>query len=488
MRSFSLATKPFQPLADSFEMRLSQREFELVAHVVLEEVLARHAVAFAEPHQAALVRHQPLVDVVELLDQRIDARLVEPQRLHLGDDLFLELLVFALLRRRQRGVLQAEFDVLLLQAAQPLEGVGDGVEGLDHFRFELGFDRRHGERILHVVFVIVVRSRGLGRILRLFAVGGLARRLERRSGRRRGGRRHRLHDLQMRRARNRRDAGNGGLRHRLAVGADDHRHLHLLGVGAGVSRFQVDDVAQEDFSLAQFVAPDDDGLKRQWAFAQPCDHRLAAGFDSLGDGDFALARQQLDRAHLAQIHAHGIVGALGRLFLLGDGQRLRLGLDHFAAGIVVVIVVVFVGGLFGLAVFAFGVLGLDHVDAHLAEHRHDVFDLFRRGRFRRQHGVERVEGDKAPLLGGLDHLLDAGIVEIEQRQRGFGRALGFLVRGLVLDLRLRLARHLLLLDLLGRAASEAGQNSPPIYRPWPKRAAPGRRRPRIRSPVSSEPV
>src|SRR6185437_16064600 len=41
-------------------------------------------------------------------------------------------------------------------------------------------------------------------------------------------------------------------------------------------------------------------------------------------------------------------------------------------------------------------------------------------------------------------------------------------------LRLRLARHLLLLDLLGRAASEAGQNSPPIYRPWPKRAAPGK--------------
>jgi hypothetical protein len=45
---------------------------------------------------------------------------------------------------------------------------------------------------------------------------------------------------------------------------------------------------------------------------RPGDHRLAAGLDALGDGDLALARQQLHRAHLAQIHAHRIVGAVGR--------------------------------------------------------------------------------------------------------------------------------------------------------------------------------
>ena len=43
--------------------------------------------------------------------------------------------------------------------------------------------------------------------------------------------------------------------------------------------------------------------------ADAADHHLAAGLDALGDGDLALARQQLDRAHLAQIHAHRIVGA-----------------------------------------------------------------------------------------------------------------------------------------------------------------------------------
>ena len=238
----------------------------------------------------------------------------------------------------------------------------------------------------------------------------------------------------MRRARNRRRAGNGGLRHRLAVGADDHRHLHLLGVGAGVGRFQVDDVAQEDFSLVQFVAPDDDGLERQRAFAQACDHRLAAGLDALGDGDFALAREQFDRAHFAQIHAHRIVGALGRLFLLGGGERLRLGLDHFAAGSS--------SSSSSCSSAAFSVSpsspSASSVSTTLMPISLSIAMMSSicsgEVEFGRQHGIERVEGDEAALLGGLDHLLDAGVVEIEQRQRGVGRAFGFLFRGLFLDL------------------------------------------------------
>jgi hypothetical protein len=71
------------------------------------------------------------------------------------------------------------------------------------------------------------------------------------------------------------------------------------------------------FAFVQLVAPDDDRLEGQRALAQAGDHRLAAGLDALGDGDFALARQQLHRAHLAQVHAHRIVGAVGRLLLGG---------------------------------------------------------------------------------------------------------------------------------------------------------------------------
>ena len=324
------------------------------------------------------------------------------------------------------------------RAAQALERVRDRVEGLDHLRLELGLDGGERKRILHVVFVVIALGRGLARIL-LLAVpgGGITRRLEWRGGRRRRGRRRRLHDLEMRCAGNRRA---DGLRNRLAIGTDDHRHLHLLGVGTGVGRLKVDDVAEEDFSFVELVAPDDDGLEGQRAFAEARDHRFAAGLDALGNGDFAFAREQLDRAHLAQVHAHGVVGAFGRLFLFGGRQRLRLGLDDFRAGILVV-VVGFLGRLF--AVFGIGVFGLDHVDAHLIEHRVDVLDLVG-GHFARGHDfVDLVDGDVAALLGGLDHLLDAGIGEIEKRQRRIGRAF-FLLRGWFFFFclgRLCLARH-----------------------------------------------
>jgi hypothetical protein len=48
---------------------------ELEALVVLEKILARDAATLGEPHQAPLVAHQALVDVVELLDQRVETLL-----------------------------------------------------------------------------------------------------------------------------------------------------------------------------------------------------------------------------------------------------------------------------------------------------------------------------------------------------------------------------------------------------------------------------
>ena len=162
---------------------------ELGADIVLEEILARDAVAFGEPHHAAFEADQALVDVVELLDERIDARLVEAQRLHLGDDLFLELLVLALLGGRQRRALELELDVLVLQAAQALVGIGDVVEGLQHLGLELGLDG--GER--HRAFEIVLVELALRRLARLLFGGhGVGLGPERGRGRRRGRGRHRL--------------------------------------------------------------------------------------------------------------------------------------------------------------------------------------------------------------------------------------------------------------------------------------------------------
>jgi len=71
----------------------------------VEEILARDAMRIGEAQQFGLEADQPLVDVVKLLDQRLDAVLVERQRFDVGDDLLLERLVFALLGGRQRFVL-----------------------------------------------------------------------------------------------------------------------------------------------------------------------------------------------------------------------------------------------------------------------------------------------------------------------------------------------------------------------------------------------
>ena len=246
-----------------------------------------------------------------------------------------------------------------------------------------------------------------------------ARRLERRRGGRRRRRRHGLWRVEA--AHGRAVAGGHSARSRRIAGSS---RRHALGVGARVGRFQVDDVAQEHFSFVELVAPDDDGLEGERAFAEARDHRLAAGLDALGDGDLALAGEQLHRAHLAQIHAHRVVGALRRLAGLGLGRRLGRGFDQFAA---------FALFLFGLLagvrlLLGVGLLGLDDVDAHLAHHRQHVLDLLGGDLLGRHDRIELLVGDVATLLGLLDHLLDRRIRQVEQRQRGV-RSLGRILLG-----------------------------------------------------------
>ena len=342
--------------------------------------------------------------------------LVERQRLDRRHQFLGELLVAALLARRERVVLELVLDVLVLQAAELLVEIGDLVEGFDDRRLQLGFHGGERNRVLEIVVVLfLLRDAGAlagDLVFLVVAIAGLGG--ERRRGGLAGGAAvGRLAGLRDRR--------------RAAVGTGRAMHLdrRVLGFGAGIGGLEVDDVAQQNLALVELAAPDDDRLEGQRGFAEARDHGLAAGLDALGDGDFALARQQLDRTHLAQIHAHRIVGAVGRLLggLGGDGGGRALG----DLGSLLLLLFLRVVGLFHL-------VGLDDVDAHLVEHRHDVLDLLGRGGVRGENLVELVDGHIAALFRGLDHLLDAGIGKVEQRpvgglRRGFRRLFVFLHLG-----------------------------------------------------------
>ena len=97
------------------------------------------------------------------------------------------------------------------------------------------------------------------------------------------------------------------------------QRLDVLVGGVGV------DQAVDQFVDAHFVARHLAGHFEDFgdggrAGGNGHDHVLQAVLDALGDFDFAFARQQFDRAHLAHVHAHRVGGAAE--FGIDGGQRL----------------------------------------------------------------------------------------------------------------------------------------------------------------------
>ncbi|ENN87860.1 hypothetical protein RHSP_48159 [Rhizobium freirei PRF 81] len=379
--------------------RLHPVRIEFCALILLQEAVALDAIGFGKTQQAAFVLHEALVDVVELLDEGVDAVLVQRQRLDRLDQLILQLLVAALLRRRQRaGGRQALLDLLVLQLAQLLVGFGDGVERQHDLRAQFGFHSSQRQAGLVFVFFLFLDRQALATDIGNVVLGGAAAAA----------------------------TGLFLLLGSLAVGLDLLGALELrgrLGFRTGIGGFEIDDLAQQRGAFVEFVAPDNERLERQRALTEAADHGLAASLDALGNRDFAFARQKLDGTHFAQIHAHRIVRAVGRLFLLGGrkrGTRRRSQFAAFAvliaAGIVIVV---------GSSTCLFDILVLDDVDAHVGEHGHRVFDLLRRHFFGGKNGVEFVHRHVAALLRGLDHLLDRVIGKIEKRAVGGAVAFDF---------------------------------------------------------------
>jgi hypothetical protein len=114
---------------------------------------------------------------------------------------------------------------------------------------------------------------------------------------------------------------------------------------------------------------------------------VEAFFDALRDTDLAFARQQLDRAHLAHVHADGI------------RRSAELGVDgceccsRFLGRVLVV-------GYCGIRENQrLGVRCLFvHRDAHIVDHVHDVFDLLGIDDLARQMVVDLAVREVALLL------------------------------------------------------------------------------------------
>src|SRR6202171_4126285 len=180
---------------------------------------------------------------------------------------------------------------------------------------------------------------------------------------------------------------------------------HLIGAPLLVERLVVlvgrvaNDLAHAHLALLQPLADLDDLLDGDGRMQDRLEDFLLAVLDALGDLDLALAGEQRDRAHLAQVHAHRIVGlGVGVLLLLALGARGAVGL---LLGL----------GLGGLRLGRLGLGQLDLVglvddgDVVVAEHGHHVVDLIARDDVARQRVVHLVVGEEALVAAQREQVL-----------------------------------------------------------------------------------
>src|SRR5689334_8539459 len=149
---------------------------ELVPEIVLQEFRAPDARALREPQQPAFIGDEPAVDLVKLVDEVFDARVVEAHAFDVVNDLRLELLVAPLGYARQRLALLQRIDPLVLQPVQSFVGFRDSVKGRERARLQLRFHRGQRDRAF-LAFCLLDGELAfdLGEVLRnIFAIGGVS--------------------------------------------------------------------------------------------------------------------------------------------------------------------------------------------------------------------------------------------------------------------------------------------------------------------------
>jgi len=384
---------------------------QLMVHIAVEKVLARHLVPFGQTQHLAAQRGQAPVIGIKLIDQIFDLLLVELDAFDLGGQAFAQFVIAILFRLAQRVAIAHGQHARGLDARKGAENLRDGRKLLQRHRLERFFHLRKGEGVVLFLFLFGAAGATLARtILILVGVGGLLFGL--------------LLFL---------EAGTGGL----------FAYFAIIILGAffqafgrrvfGQHRVEIQNLAQLHFAIVERRRPFDDRVEGRRAFAQAQDHGVATGLDPLGDGDFALTAEQFHRTHFAQIHANGIVGAIDRFLLLFGDQpgRAVIVLRHFIGVVIVILALLVLTIIAGFFIF-------DDVDAHVVKRGHDILDLLGRHLVLGQGAVQFVIGDVAALLGTGEQLLDRGFVQVEQR--GIATFISAITR--TRTFAVRLGRHL----------------------------------------------
>ena len=190
-----------------------------------------------------------------------------------------------------------------------------------------------------------------------------------------------------------------GLAHRDHIGVN-HGFLTVL-VTHLIAKccFKINHVTQQNIFVQKFVAPNGDCLKCQRAFTKTQNHRIAARFNTLCDCNLAFARQQLHRAHFAQIHTDRIIGTIKLFIFIASERNFFRTCSRNKVGCALV--------------FVFHIFVFDDVYAHFGKHRHHVFDLLRRYLIGRKHLIKLIIGYVTALACFCDHLFDGGLAHVQ---------------------------------------------------------------------------
>ncbi len=147
------------------------------------------------------------------------------------------------------------------------------------------------------------------------------------------------------------------------------------------------------YAALQVLAHGEDFADHDRRTRQRLQNAKLSALDALGDFDFAFAGEQRHGAHLAQIHADGVVG-----FLQRTGREIEL--DVFAGLNVALLELVESTCL----------RTFEHVNALGADGGHQVFEVVGRMHVVRNEIVHLVIREVALLFSGIDQFLD--VVEL----------------------------------------------------------------------------